>query len=302
MDTPIHTSISPGASGRPERVNEPGRVDEVVVVGRPEPHLACPVLLASPHSGRHYDPELCLSTRLPIAILRRSEDAYVDQLVACAPDHGATLVCAQFPRVFVDVNRGPGELDPGMFSDRVPAAALQPSRRAASGLGVIPRTGAEGRSIYQRKLRYEEARARLERFYHPYHTALQAEISDLKSRFGMVVMADMHSMPALSGRGADIVLGDRYGTSCSQAVTDKVEAIFQKLGLVTVRNNPYAGGFTTEHYGRPLDGVNVIQIEISRGLYMNETRVTLSPDHVNFMTKMRHFISALTQIDWASQQ
>jgi len=231
-------------------------------------------------------------------LLRRSEDAFVDNLIDFAPEYGASLVCAGFPRVFVDVNRSVGELDPGMFSDRVPVSDIEPSRRADSGLGVIPRIGAEGRPLYRRRLRFGEARARLDRFYHPYHAALCAEISDLKSRFGHVVLADMHSMPASSARGADIVLGDRFGTSCDGALTDLAEAVFRDLGLVTVRNNPYAGGYTTEHYGRPHDGVHVIQVEINRGLYLDENRVRLTTDHTSLIEKLRFFVKALARADW----
>lgn len=272
--------------------------DGVVLVRRPANGQACPVILASPHSGRDYDAELRASTRLPLELLRRSEDAFVDKLIDFAPEYGASLVCAEFPRVFVDVNRGAGEVDPGMFSDRIPVSDIEPSRRADSGLGVIPRIGAEGRSLYRRRLRFQEARARLDRFYHPYHQALRAEISDLKTRFGHVILADMHSMPASSARGADIVLGDRFGTSCHGALTDLAEAVFRDHQLVTVRNNPYAGGYTTEHYGRPHDGVHVIQIEINRGLYLDENRVRLTADHASLIEKLRFFVKALAETDW----
>ena len=279
--------------------SQPERDDRVVRVRRPEKDQACPVILASPHSGRDYDAELRASTRLPLELLRRSEDAYVDQLVDFAPEYGASLICAEFPRVFVDVNRGAGEVDPGMFSDRIPVAAIEPSRRAVSGLGVIPRIGAEGRPLYRRRLRFAEARARLERYYHPYHEALLAEIAALKARFGSVILADMHSMPASSARGADIVLGDRFGTSCHGEVTDRVEAIFRDLGLVTVRNNPYAGGHTTEHYGRPHDAVHVIQIEINRSLYLDEARVAMAPGFAGFEAEMRKIVRELTHADWS---
>ncbi|WP_083634892.1 N-formylglutamate amidohydrolase [Maricaulis sp. W15] len=277
----------------------PKRDGKVVRIERPSFDLARPVILASPHSGREYDADLRASTRLSVDHLRRSEDAYVDQLVDFSPEYGASLICAEFPRVFVDVNRAVGEIDPGMFSDRVPADDVQPSRRAASGLGVIPRIGADGRTLYRRRLRFAEAQARLARFYHPYHQALQNEIAALRSRFGCVVLADMHSMPALSAHGADIVLGDRFGTSCSDVVIDRVEALFRDLGFVTVRNNPYAGGYVTEHYGRPMEAVNVIQIEINRRLYMDENRVTLTACHAELINKMRCFVRGLTATDWS---
>jgi len=294
MATTIPTSLGTDETLQPQLDGK------IVRIERPPPDLVHPVVLASPHSGREYAAELRAATRLSIAQLRRSEDAYVDQLIDFAPEYGATMVCAEFPRVFVDVNRGAGEVDPDMFSDRIPADLVEPSRRAASGLGVIPRIGAEGRTLYRRRMRYAEAQARLDRYYHPYHNALQGELAALKARFGCVVLADMHSMPAMGARGADIVLGDRFGTSCLAEVTDRIEAMFQGLGLVTVRNTPYAGGFTTEHYGRPSEAVNVIQIEINRALYMDENRVRLTPDHNLFVEKIRSFVRQLTLTNWAS--
>ena len=148
-------------------------------------------------------------------------------------------------------------------------------------------------------MRFVEAQARLARFYHPYHQALRAEIESHVRRFGCAILTDMHSMPAQSANGADIVLGDRFGTACSPVVMDRIEASFRELGFVTVRNNPYAGGFTTEHYGRPLDGVHVVQIEINRGLYMDESRVSLTPDHVELISKIRCFVKDLTSTDWS---
>jgi len=295
MANPIPTIFTTEAGQQPDQDQR------VVRIGRPMHDQTRPLIFASPHSGREYDAVLSRSTRLSVDMLRRSEDAYVDQLIDFAPEYGVTTICAKFPRVFVDVNRSSGELDPGMFADRVPEPDIAPSRRAASGLGVIPRIGAEGRSLYRRRLRFAEAQDRLARFYFPYHQALQAEIDALHARFGCVALIDMHSMPALSGRGADIVLGDRFGTSCSEALTNSIEAIFRDQGFVTVRNIPYAGGYTTEHYGRPSDGVNVIQIEINRGLYMDENRVILRPDHADFIAKMRQFVSALTETDWSAR-
>ena len=305
IPTTRKTGIQAGRSpARAKRDDRPERADrdpgaKVVRVKRPPEAQACPVILASPHSGREYDAELSASTRLSVDLLRRSEDAYVDQLIDFAPEYGATLVCAEFPRVFVDVNRAAGEVDPGMFADRIPVGEIAPSRRALSGLGVIPRIGAEGRTLYRRRMRFAEARARLERYYHPYHGALQAEMARLKARFGCAVLVDMHSMPASSAGGADIVLGDRFGTSCNGLVTERMETILRELGFVTVRNNPYAGGYTTEHYGRPPDAVHAIQVEINRALYMDENRVTLTTDHTSLITKIRSFVSELTGIDWS---
>jgi N-formylglutamate amidohydrolase len=232
-----------------------------------------PYIFASPHSGRDYPPAFLEACEPPLRILRRSEDAYVDRLVGGAAQHGCAYIAARFPRVYVDPNRAPDELDPGMFHD-VPSGALgPPSARAAAGLGVISRLAADGRALYAAPLAYDEVRARIEACYRPYHQKLKAEIAAARALFGEAMIIDCHSMPSASARGADIVLGDRYGAACSRALVARAEAHFRDLGFAVVRNRPYAGGYTTEHYGRPASGVQALQIEINRGLYLDEAEV-----------------------------
>ncbi len=230
-------------------------------------------VFASPHSGQDYPGDFLARSVLPLRLLRRSEDAYVDALYADAPLHGAPLVRARFPRAFVDPNRAATELDPAMFTGGPPPGAWAPSSRASAGLGVIPRLAADGRAIYAGKLDYAEARARLKAYYAPYHAALSHEIERAREAFGSAIVIDCHSMPSASARGADVVLGDRFGASCARGLVAAAEAAFREAGFAVARNRPYAGGFTTEHYGRPEAGVHVLQVEINRGLYMNEGRV-----------------------------
>ena len=284
----LDVSANPNASARPVRVLYP------------DADTACPVIFASPHSGRHYTAEMRAATCVDLDHLRRSEDAYVDTLIAAAPEFGAHLVCAQFPRVFVDPNRGPWELDPGMFSDRLPKQADPVSRRAASGLGVVPRIGFEGRPLYRRRLRYEEARSRLDRYYAPYHSALAALIAELKAAHGFVIVVDMHSMPDQSAKGIDFVLGDRFGSSCDTRIVETAEHLLRARDFVTVRNIPYAGGYTTEHYGRPAEGVHVVQIEINRRLYLDERRVVMARSFADFESEMRRFVRQLSETDWSN--
>ncbi|WP_291893167.1 N-formylglutamate amidohydrolase [Maricaulis sp.] len=248
---------------------DPGPVSVV----RPAGGQAYPIVASSPHSGRNYRGEFENLTHHELGVLRRSEDAYVDQLIEGIPELGIPTVAANFPRVFVDVNRAAGELDPGMYSDRVRAELIRDSRRTASGLGVIPRISADGRPLYGRRLKFAEAERRLKRCYWPYHDALTALVDETRTRFGAAVLLDVHSMPHQSARGADIVLGDRFGQSCDPRVSDLIEARFREQGFVTVRNTPYAGGHTTASYGRPESGVHAIQIEVNRSLYLDENRV-----------------------------
>jgi N-formylglutamate amidohydrolase len=267
-------------------------------VQRPKAELVRPVIFSSPHSGRRYEEELQRRTILPLEVLRRSEDAYVDELIECATEFGASTLMSDCPRVFVDVNRSSWELDQRMFSDRLPAHADTRSRRAVSGLGVVPRVAADGRHLYRSRLRVADAKDLLGRYYTPYHHALSELIDDVQADGKGIVIADTHSMPEHSARGVDFVLGDRFGQSCHPAVTRIAEGMLKDRGFVTVRNTPYAGGYTTEHYGRPDLGVNVIQIEISRGLYLDENRVVKSPEFTAFADEFRSFIKNFTCIDW----
>jgi N-formylglutamate deformylase len=232
-----------------------------------------PVILTSPHSGRHYDQAFLAASRLDALAIRRSEDSFVEELFAAAPALGAPLLAANFPRAWCDANREPWELDPAMFADRLPDYVNVNSPRVTAGLGTIARIVGTGEAIYAEKLRFAEAKARIGGFWQPYHDALRHLIGETRLRFGACLVIDCHSMPSIAGRAnarPDIVLGDGHGTSCAPAVVAAMQAVFGRLGLNVRRNDPYAGGYITRHYGRPREGVQVVQVEVARGLYMNE--------------------------------
>jgi N-formylglutamate amidohydrolase len=237
-----------------------------------------PLVFASPHSGRDYPEDFVASSRLDPVTLRRSEDCFVDELFASAPPHGAPLIAAQFPRAFCDPNREPYELDPGMFTGPLPSNANTRSPRVAAGLGTIARVVANGAEIYDGKLPAAEAERRVAQFYRPYHTRLRELVEATRARFGWSLLVDCHSMPATGTPGdrnsgpsrIDVVLGDCFGASCAAPITQVVEDAFRDLGYRVVRNTPYAGGFTTRHYGQPRAGSHALQIEINRALYMGE--------------------------------
>lgn len=242
-----------------------------------------PLVFASPHSGAFYPPDFVAASPLDLAMLRRSEDCYVDQLFSGAPDFGAPLVRALYPRAYLDVNREPYELDPEMFNDALPAFANTTSVRVGAGLGTIPRIVATRREIYRAKLTFQEAEQRIEAVYRPYHRALAGLIARAHARFGFCILIDCHSMPSTGlpvtavgdPRTVDMVLGDRTGLSCADAITEAVEGFLSRRHYRVTRNNPYAGGFTTQHYGDPDNGTHVLQLEINRNLYMDEA--TLEP-------------------------
>lgn len=234
-----------------------------------------PMVFNSPHSGHVYPAAFIAASRLSEQAIRRSEDSFVDELFAPVVARGAPLLKANFPRAWLDVNREPYELDPGMFSGRLPSYANIRSVRVAGGLGTIARIVSETEEIYARPLAVEEALSRIERVYKPYHAALGRLLSDTRAAFGLAVLIDCHSMPStvrgLVGRTRpDIVIGDRYGSSCAPGLADLVSDIFLRYGYSVSRNKPYAGGYITEHYGKPAHGFHALQIEINRALYLDE--------------------------------
>jgi N-formylglutamate amidohydrolase len=251
-----------------------------------------PFVFASPHSGRLYPDGLAAASRLDALTLRRSEDAFVDELFAAAPALGAPLIAARFPRAYCDANRGPAELDTAMFSGPLGMEVEAPTPRVTAGLGVIPRIVRDGAEIYRRKLDPAEAKARLDMLYRPYHAALAALVEDTIARFGMAVVVDCHSMPsALSV--PDVVLGDRYGASAPAALTTHAAQAFTDAGFTLARNTPYAGGYTTLLYGKGVAGCHALQIEINRSLYLHEATIQR---RVNFDAMKGRVTRVITQL------
>jgi len=241
-----------------------------------------PFVFNAPHAGSVYPHRFLAQSRLDALMLRRSEDAFVDDLFSGVVELGAPIMAARFPRAFLDVNREPYELDPRMFEGRVPPFANTRSMRVAGGLGTIPRIVADGHEIYRGRLNIEEALHRIDWLYKPYHRTLRHLLQRTMRQFGHAALIDCHSMPSTSvGRDdfvrADVVLGDRYGTSCAGILTDLVDAALRSRGYAVVRNKPYAGGFITEHYGEPALGRHCLQVEVNRSIYMDERTMTRKP-------------------------
>lgn len=250
----------------------PRREDAPFVIVEPLQRTT-PLVFSSPHSGRRYPPELLAAARTGLLNLRRSEDAYVDELIAGAASHGAALVLATVARAFVDLNRDPAELDPDMFADRPPSSPSCASPRVQAGLGAIPRVTGDGQQIYRGKLPLAEAEIRLNAVHRPYHAALAAQLAVARDMFGCAILIDCHSMPACARgpQAPDIVLGDRFGASCHPSLTALAEATLRRRGYRVARNTPFAGGHTTQKYGRPAERLHALQIEVNRAIYMNET-------------------------------
>ena len=263
-----------------------------------------PFVFASPHSGRDYPDELMAAAALDGAAIRRSEDAFVDELIGSAPAHGAAVITARYARAFVDLNREAYELDPGMFEDELPAFARGRTARVAAGLGSIARVVGEGQEIYARKLTFAEASRRIEGVHRPYHQALAGLLDTVRGRHGRVALIDWHSMPsAASGpgggprKGCDMVLGDRFGSACAPALTRLVERELEGMGYRVARNAPYAGGYTTEFYGKPSEGVHALQIEINRAVYLDETALQPNAGFARLKRDLERLFMALSR-DW----
>lgn len=258
---------------------------------------SAPVVFSSPHSGNCYPASFIADSCLDPHALRLSEDCYVDDLFGNAPDFGAPLIRALFPRAYVDVNREEYELDPEMFADPLPPYVTTRSPRISAGLGTVARIVASGSEIYgDRKLSFADAEDRLQNCYRPYHSALSRLIEETRSRFGLCLLIDCHSMPSLRNikPKLDVVLGDCYGSACRSDITDLAEGYLTEAGLTVGRNTPYAGGFITRTYGQPQDNIHSLQIEISRDLYMNERRLTKHPDFNLMKGVMSGLVSQLT--------
>src|SRR3954451_2406586 len=260
-----------------------------------------PIIFNSPHSGSVYPDEFLKASRIELGALRRSEDSFMDELVGGLSDRGFPVVRVNFPRSYVDVNREPYELDPRMFLGRLPSFANTRSMRVAGGLGTIPRVVGDGQEIYRERLSVDDALGRIEALYKPYHRALRRLINKGHQAFGSVILVDCHSMPSIGisrdePRRPDVVIGDRYGTSCSPLLPDIVERTMQDLGYSVGRNKPYAGGFITEHYGTPASGLHTIQLELNRAVYMDERRRERSQRFTQVATDLAALAGALAAV------
>ncbi|MBB5721074.1 N-formylglutamate amidohydrolase [Loktanella ponticola] len=265
------------------------------------------VVFASPHSGRDYPDAFLKRTILNEREVRSSEDAYVDQLFSSVSGHGAPLLVACAPRAFLDLNRGPEELDPALIEG---VRRMSHNPRVASGLGVIPRVVANGRAIYRGKITLSETHQRLSGYWRPYHDALQGLLDQSLRNFHEAILIDCHSMPheALENvcpPGAarpQIVLGDRFGAAAAGSVVEKVESAFSRAGFRVARNMPFAGAYITQHYGRPTRRQHAVQVEIDRGLYMDEKTLQPHDGYADFVSAMNGAIADIAAIGRADRR
>lgn len=228
-----------------------------------------------PHSGSALPDSF--GAAQPPDILRQAEDSYVDELFAGVLAHGASLIAADFPRAFIDVNRAPDDIDPSLLDGPWPGA-LNPTIRSERGIGLIRRLIGPGQPVYDRLLPVAEVQVRIDDHYRPYHEHLEQTLAALKRRFGAVYHVNCHSMKSVGNattpdgpaQRVDIVVGDLHGTSCAPGFTALVVEVFASRGYSVAVNDPYAGAHILERHGNPSAGTHSLQVEINRALYMDE--------------------------------
>ncbi|HEV2531782.1 N-formylglutamate amidohydrolase [Phenylobacterium sp.] len=293
----------------PIAVDEPALRTDAFEVRRAGPTGAAPpspLVFASPHSGRLYPADMMAAAALDAQSIRRSEDAYVDDLISGAAQFGVATIAARYARAYIDLNREAFELDPGMFADELPEFARARTARVAAGLGAIARVVSEGQEIYARKLTFAEARGRIDSAHTPYHETLKALIEEAHAAHGFAILVDWHSMPAAAARtggrdrSCDMVLGDRFGAACAGVLPARVERELEGLGYRVARNTPYAGGYTTEHYGRPSRRVHALQVEINRALYLDEATLIPTAGFDTLKADLEKVARTLAHADWSS--
>jgi N-formylglutamate amidohydrolase len=260
-----------------------------------------PAIFNSPHSGSLIPENFLQCSKLSAAVLRKSEDCFVDELFSGCQSLGAPMLRALVSRAYIDLNREPYELDARMFMEDLPGYMNPGSPRVASGLGTIPRVVAEGEEIYRGKIHLPEALNRIEKVYRPYHRALTALLNECYNVTGFVLLVDCHSMPSSAvynhkscrETAVDIVLGDRFGAACNSEIANEAENLLGAAGFKVVMNRPYAGGFITETHGAPRHNRHALQIEVNRSIYMDEMRLEKSSAFSQVQSALTRVISGL---------
>ena len=262
--------------------------------------VTSPLVISSPHSGNYYPPYFFKMTNLSINELRSSEDCYIDEIFSTSSKIGAPLIKAIYSRTYIDLNREPYELDPTMFEKTLPSYINDTSNRVLSGIGTIAKYSGNQKKIYKNKLDFNEIKNRINMVYYPYHQNLKKLINNAIDKFGFCLLLDCHSMPSVGlplnyqQKKIDITLGDLNGASCSEIIIKNINYDFKSIGLNTTFNNPYAGGFITKNYGKPLDGVHVVQIEVNREIYVDELSFEKKPSFSNVKKMMNIMLENLS--------
>ena len=234
-----------------------------------------PVIISVPHAGRYYPPEIHQNARVPLGVLEQLEDRFADTLCVGAAAAGFSTITANMARAVIDLNRGEDEWDALLIADAplppVAHSAAGVANRIRAGLGLVPRRLHPYGDLWRERMRHTELMARIENIHQPWHRAIAAMLAATQSRFGSAILIDLHSMPKQGEGGAQFVVGDRHGVTASPILVERLVAAGQGAGLRAARNAPYAGAFSISCHARPSSGIEAVQIEIDRSLYLDAT-------------------------------
>jgi N-formylglutamate deformylase len=266
-----------------------------------------PLVFDSPHSGSEYPDDFGYSC--PLDILRTAEDAHIEDLYGAAPEHGATLLAALFPRSYLDVNRDIADIDQDLLDAPWPGP-ITPGEKTRLGMGLVRRLAKANLPVYSRKLSVAEMARRIARCHEPYHAMLQGICDRLHRKFSVVWLINCHSMPArgsaMSSDGpgavrADFVLGDRDGTTCAPELTDFVARLLTGRGYKVKINAPYKGVEIVRRHGIPAKRRHALQIEVNRTLYMEEKTLTRNGHYGILKADLTHLIAGLASFTGAAR-
>ncbi|CAH0264165.1 N-formylglutamate amidohydrolase [Roseomonas sp. CECT 9278] len=259
----------------------PMHVRPGVFLRRDPAGAAAPVVFDIPRSGAEYPRSFRPSA--PFADVQRSISMYVEEAYAGVSEAGATWLYASFPNVFIDPNRNELDIDPDALDGEWPEA-LRPGDKTRMGIGLIPMVCAGTTRLYPDRLPVAEVRARLDDCYWPYHHELGRLLAGFRDSHGIALHMSCHSMPAIAAAGqadagqrrSDFDLGDRHGTTCGPAVRDLVGSVLGGFGYNVTNNKHFVGAECVRKHGDPANGIHSLQIEMNRGLYMDEAARTRS--------------------------
>ncbi|CAG9176786.1 N-formylglutamate amidohydrolase [Cupriavidus pampae] len=264
------------------------------------------LFLDSPHSCTQYPADFGYDAALPLPLLRQAEDTFVDELYAGAPARGIPLLCAGFPRSYLDANRGLEEIDEKLLDAPWPDAKQETSKTRL-GKGLVWRVLDTGEALYARKLSVAEVQARIREYYVPYYAQLQQLSDRAVARHGHVFHINCHSMPSQAAQYAtehpgiahpDFVVGDRDGTTCDKRFTDRVEGLLKDMGYDVWRNHPYKGVEIVRVVGRPQENRHSLQLEVNRKLYMDEAGLA---HNAGFVTLRRNLEALMDELSRFAQ-
>ncbi|QDY70355.1 N-formylglutamate amidohydrolase [Qingshengfaniella alkalisoli] len=273
----------------------PASVADVLTVTAPRTPMI-PLVLDSPHSGTLLPGDF--QPAVGPSMVRISADTHVDDLFSEAPDHGAPLLAALFPRSFLDVNRSLSDMDRLMVKGGWPHPTRD-SNTARRGMGLIWRKAWGETPMYDAPLSIAEAEARIRRYWLSYHDALRQLLDGAFAQYRRVWHINCHSMTdaghAMSSDGPgtardDICIGDMHGTSAGPEFTALLREILTDEGFRVAMNKPFKGAELTEAYANPVIGRHSVQFEINRRLYMDETTRERSADYPAFKAAMTRLV------------